>query len=85
VPKGFPKKKNPEKRCSKIPINLDETKKELEEIEEKIKDLENANLDDRFLKTVFIIVDRPSDASRVIETQGSFYFKFILKIVCCCF
>jgi hypothetical protein len=85
VPKGFPKRKNPEKRCSKMPINIDETKKELEEVEERINDLENANLDERFLKTVFIIVERPSDASRVIATQGNLYFKLILKFVCCCF
>jgi hypothetical protein len=38
----------------------------LKEIEEKIKELEEANLDERFLKVVFIILDRPSDATRVL-------------------
>jgi hypothetical protein len=85
VPKGFPKTKDPEKRCGKKPVNIDETRTELAEVEEKIKDLENANLDDRFLKVVFVVLERPSDASRVLATQGSLWLKIILKFLCCCF
>lgn len=50
----------------KLPTNIDDARKELKETEEKIKELEEANLDERFLKVVFIVLDRPSDATRVL-------------------
>jgi len=51
----------------KGPTNIDHAREELKEVEERIKELEEANLDERFLNVVFIILDRPSDASRVLS------------------
>jgi hypothetical protein len=67
VPKGFPKAKIPGKLCGKAPINIDEARNELKEVEETIKSLESEDLGDRFLGIVFIIVERPTDASRVLN------------------
>jgi hypothetical protein len=39
----------------------------LKEVEETIKSLESEDLGDRFLGIVFIIVERPTDASRVLN------------------
>jgi len=67
VPEGFPKAKVPGKLCGKAPINIDEARNELKEVEETIKSLESEDLGDRFLGIVFIIVERPTDASKVLN------------------
>lgn len=61
---GKPKRSFWKKKC---PTNIDDARKELKEVEEKIKELEEAKLDERFLKVVFIVLDRPSDATRVLS------------------
>ena len=83
-PKGFPKRKAEGKWCSKVPINLYEAKNELTEVNEKISELESADLHDRFLGIVFIVVERPSDASRILGEQGSPFLKLIIGTICCC-
>ena len=50
----------------KLPIDIDDARKELKEIDEKIKEIEEANLGERFLNVIFIVLDRPSDATRVL-------------------
>jgi hypothetical protein len=51
----------------KMATNIDEAKAELKECEDNIKEIEEANLDERFLGVVFIVLDRPSDASRILN------------------
>mgnify|MGYP006952861490 CR=1 FL=1 len=64
-PKGFPTRKTG--ICKKEPINLDEAKTELEEVKGEIKEIEESNLKDRFLGVVFIIMEKPSDCTYILD------------------
>ena len=83
LPKGFPKRKDKSKKCGSMPIDIDAVRTELEETQEKITELETANLGERFLGVVFCIVERPSDASKVIDGQLGPAYKTIISIICC--
>ena len=64
-PKGFPSRKTG--MCKKEPINLDEAKTELEEVKGQIKEIEEQNLNERFLGVVFIIMEKPSDCTFILD------------------
>jgi hypothetical protein len=83
LPRGFPKRKDKEKRCGSMPIDIEAVRTELEEVQDKIKELETANLSERFFGVVFCIVDRPSDANKVIDGQIGPNFKTFIGIICC--
>ena len=65
------------------PINIDEVRNELNALEEQIKEIETQNLCEKFLGVVFVVLDRPSDASRVINKQLNPITKYIIRILCC--